>query len=128
MPLPYAGPTPEEIRAAVDELINDFKTDDRGIFIKEVAGGYALKQNQISFNLGAYDHSRELTIDPVFSYGSYLGGTGAEQGWTVTSGPDGSIYVAGDTASTDFPTQKLQPRPRPAQYHEAPLAGFPRWR
>src|SRR5262249_55600876 len=33
---------------------------------KEVAGGYSLKRgNEISFVLGPYDHSRELTIDPV---------------------------------------------------------------
>src|SRR5208282_1932031 len=37
-----AGPTPEDIRAAVDELIAEFRADSRGIEIKEVAGGYKM--------------------------------------------------------------------------------------
>src|SRR5262249_26833064 len=37
-------------------------------------------------------------------YSSYLGGTdGDESGNEIVVGPDGSIYVIGDTKSTDFP-------------------------
>jgi len=37
-----AGPTPEDIRAAVEELIAEYRADSRGIEIKEVAGGYKM--------------------------------------------------------------------------------------
>jgi segregation and condensation protein B len=36
------GPTPDEIRAAVEELIADYRADSHGIEIKEVAGGYKM--------------------------------------------------------------------------------------
>ncbi len=41
-PEPPVGPTPEAIRAAVDELIAEHRADSRGIEIKEVAGGYKM--------------------------------------------------------------------------------------
>ncbi len=38
------------------------------------------------------------------TYSTYLGGTdGDESGNAIVAGPDGSIYVIGDTKSTDFP-------------------------
>ncbi len=57
------------------------------------------------FQLGAYDHDRELTIDPMTrAWASYLGGTGNEIGGDLALWPAGStLYVAGPTLSTDFP-------------------------
>jgi len=42
LPLEPIGPTPEEISAAIEELIADYRSDLRGIEIKEVAGGYKM--------------------------------------------------------------------------------------
>jgi segregation and condensation protein B len=42
LPLEPVGPKPEEIQAAVDELIADYRADSRGLEIKEVAGGYKM--------------------------------------------------------------------------------------
>ena len=42
LPLEAAGPKPEAIQAAVQELIADYRSDARGIEIKEVAGGYKM--------------------------------------------------------------------------------------
>ena len=46
-------------------------------------------------------------------YSSYLGGNGGEYGGWVEVGPEGLVYVAGVTASTDFPTtpDAVQPAP-----------------
>lgn len=42
---------------------------------------YALNSTgQVSFVLGAYDPSQPLVIDPILSYGSYLGGSGQDAG------------------------------------------------
>jgi hypothetical protein len=37
----------------------------------------------VGFQATGYDPSQPLTIDPVLSYGSYLGGSGTDQGYGV---------------------------------------------
>ena len=73
---------------------------------KPVAGSFRqIAENKIGFTIGDYDHSRELVIDPVLSYSTYLGGSGTEGlvKVAVNGGGDGNIYLAGSTNSTDFP-------------------------
>jgi len=42
---------------------------------KTIAGSFRqLADNKIGFEIGNYDHSRELIIDPALSYFTYLGG------------------------------------------------------
>lgn len=63
-----------------------------------------LAENQIGFQLGSYDHSREVVIDPSVSYATYLGGSAGDQGNAIAVDADGNAYITGQTASTDFPT------------------------
>jgi hypothetical protein len=72
--------------------------------------------NRIRFEIGAYDHSRELIIDPVLLYGVTVGGSNGNQGVGVEVDKDGNAYVTGNSCSTDFPTtagkyQNLQSNP-----------------
>lgn len=71
---------------------------------REITASYALRNQEIGFELGDYDHSRQLVIDPVLSYASFLGGSGEEQAADIAVDNDGNLYVTGSTASTDFPT------------------------
>lgn len=57
----------------------------------------------IGFRLGAYDRNRELVIDPVFSYSTYLAGSSADNITAVTTDSTGNVYVTGFTESLDFP-------------------------
>jgi hypothetical protein len=59
--------------------------------------------NQVSFELGPYDRSRELVIDPAITYATYLGGTGEDEAFAVAVDASGNAYIAGQTASTNFP-------------------------
>ena len=69
-----------------------------------VAGGFRqIADNRIGFTIGAYDHSRELVIDPVLSYSTYLGGSGTEALVKIAVDANQTIYVAGSTNSTNFP-------------------------
>ena len=61
--------------------------------------------NDVGFEVGRYDHSRELVIDPVLVYASFLGGS-AQQSVinAMTMNAAGEIYVTGITNAVDFPT------------------------
>lgn len=71
-----------------------------------VDGRWVLKQgNQVGFELGAYDRSRTLVIDPALSYCTYLGGSIDNSAYNVSADAAGNAYITGTTSSTDFPTK-----------------------
>lgn len=57
----------------------------------------------IGFELGSYDHSRELVIDPSIAYSTYLGGSAEDDAYGIAIDSGGNAYITGQTASTDFP-------------------------
>lgn len=69
-----------------------------------MAGRFTLDaQNRVHFALGAYNHAQPLVIDPVLVYSTYLGGSGGDTANAITVDAAGNAYVAGRTASTNFP-------------------------
>jgi hypothetical protein len=69
-----------------------------------VAGGYRIEEQQhVRFEVGAYDVSRPLVIDPVLVYATYLGGSGVDVGSGIAVDLLGQAYVTGLTVSADFP-------------------------
>lgn len=60
-------------------------------------------KNRVNFELGNYDHSRELVIDPSVSYSDYLGGSAEDDGYGIAADSSGNGYVTGQTESTNFP-------------------------
>ena len=57
----------------------------------------------IAFELGEYDHSQSLVIDPTLVFSTYLGGSGEDVGNSVTLDSSGNVYITGRTTSNDFP-------------------------
>jgi hypothetical protein len=55
------------------------------------------------FQLGPYDPSRVLVIDPIL-FSSYIGGGSFDYCYGIESEADRFIYLTGDTSSPDFPT------------------------
>jgi uncharacterized repeat protein (TIGR01451 family) len=70
----------------------------------EVAGRYVMKGRQVGFEVGDYDRSRALVIDPVLVYSTYLGGSSNDRGFAIAVDGGGNAYVAGSTLSANFPT------------------------
>lgn len=56
-----------------------------------------------SFQLGAYDHSRALVIDPVLTVAQYFAGLYENVAYGIGHDSSGLVYVAGTTQSTDLP-------------------------
>jgi hypothetical protein len=82
---------------------------------REVAGGYRLADvRTVSFSIGSYDHGFPLIIDPVFAYSTYFGGNGGDTGLSIKVGSDGSVYLAGETLSTQFPPAQNTLRSNPS--------------
>jgi Beta-propeller repeat len=72
---------------------------------RPVEAAFALDGGRVGFELGAYDRSRPLVIDPlVLAYSTYLGGGDLDAGSDIAVDANGSAYVAGRTQSTDFDT------------------------
>jgi hypothetical protein len=63
----------------------------------------AIRNYQVGFQIAAYDRSQPLIIDPVISLAACLGGDGPDQAYSVATDAAGNIYVAGQTASANFP-------------------------
>jgi hypothetical protein len=70
-----------------------------------IAGRFVLRAaNRVSFEIGPYDRSRELIIDPVLKFATYFGGSGAVTSPSVAVNGDGNIYIVGSTTSSSgFP-------------------------
>jgi hypothetical protein len=68
---------------------------------QSVSGGFALLGgNRAGFEIGPYDHSRELIIDPVPEIESYFGGSGSDTFPSIAVDPSGTfLYLAGTTTS-----------------------------
>ena len=71
---------------------------------KMVDGRFLLaKDHTASFEIGEYDHTQPLVIDPTLSYSTYLGGSSDERGTAIAVDGSKRAYVSGITDSLDFP-------------------------
>lgn len=59
--------------------------------------------NRVEFELGAYDRSLPLVIDPIIEYSTFFGGSGTDAAYGITLDSQNNIYVTGQTASSNFP-------------------------
>ncbi|MFQ5353722.1 MAG: SBBP repeat-containing protein, partial [Thermodesulfobacteriota bacterium] len=75
----------------------------------DVEGSYRIINKGIDgaasygFNVASYDHTRELVIDPVIDYSTYLGGSSSDFARDVAVDAAGAAYLTGWTLSIDFP-------------------------
>ncbi len=64
-----------------------------------------LLDGRVAFELGAYDPTIPLIIDPVIGYSTYLGGSGdVDFATAVAVDGSGNAYLTGGTNSANFPT------------------------
>ena len=87
---------------------------------KEIRGRYALEAgNRIGFELGKYDRTKPVVIDPVLLYNVTIGGTQSDAANGVAVDQSGNTYITGTTLSTDFPTTSQAFQGTPGRTAEA---------
>lgn len=87
---------------------------------RSVEGEYVLRGDQeVGFNVAAYDARRPLVIDPVMTYSTIVGGTNDDYGMGIAVDAVGNAYVTGYTGSFDR-TENVAPN----AIDSAPKYGF----
>jgi len=113
----------DNVRLEVPRVYQRFGSEERS-----VSGSFVVHRGgEIGFEVGNYDRTTALVIDPVLTYSTYLGGSGEESCSAILNptGGAGSIltpgcpaiavdsgnntYVAGSSTSTDFPNPTKSP-------------------
>jgi len=74
---------------------------------RELAGNYTIANHHVvRFTVADYDRSQPLTIDPVVTYSTYVGGSGSANGGDMAMGlaldSAGDAYIGGVTFSADL--------------------------
>jgi hypothetical protein len=85
---------------------------------QRLSGRYVLVgDHEVGFEVGPYDASRTLVIDPVMVFSTFLGGIGFDTAYGVTVDDTGAVYLTGWNGSTDFPTTA-------GSYQSSPAGGY----
>ncbi len=71
--------------------------------LSEVPARFVFQGGRIQIEVGAYDPSRPLIIDPLV-YSTFIGGSSRERVYRTAVDAGGHAYVIGQTLSTDYPT------------------------
>ncbi|MFN7834086.1 MAG: SBBP repeat-containing protein, partial [Bacteroidota bacterium] len=69
-----------------------------------VEAGFNLNSNILSFDLGAYDTTRDLVIDPALLWSTYFGGTDYDYAYATTTDFFGNVYLCGFAKSSGLAT------------------------
>ena len=71
----------------------------------KISGSYEiLDKNTVRFHVENYNKNKELIIDPVLGYSTYLGGLSNDSATSIAVDLDGNAYIGGGTESLNFPT------------------------
>ncbi len=108
---PEASARVREDGSLAIQLGNDEFREDAPEIYQETSGKrepvsgsfHVFADGSVGFELGSYDRTRALVIDPVITYSTFVGGSGQDSATAVASDASGNPVIAGWTSSTDLP-------------------------
>jgi len=72
----------------------------------EIAASFELADNNLlAFEIGAYDETQPLIIDPILEYATFLGGQEDDLIHAATTDADGNAYLTGSTDGFTYPAR-----------------------
>lgn len=87
------------------DLINLAPFSYQGEEKTKVGSSYRIGDaDAVSFDVGEFDGTKPLVIDPSIAYSTYLGGSTGDYGRSAAVNSAGEAYTSGYTSSTNFPT------------------------
>jgi hypothetical protein len=84
------------------QIIEGKRREIKAEYVINEQSQIANRKSQISFELGEYDKSQTLIIDPVLTYSTYIGGSKEDEIHDITADADGNAYIMGGTDSLSF--------------------------
>ncbi|MGH9139590.1 MAG: hypothetical protein ACRD2I_00460, partial [Vicinamibacterales bacterium] len=107
---------------------------DRGDVREEIAGGYRIVDataHEVAFQIGAYDPSRPLVIDPTIVFATYRGGAATESPTQIKANALGEVYLFADTQDPstlplNHPNQTIPLAPPQAGFNQCFLTKISR--
>ncbi len=79
-----------------------FSYQETGGKKKEVRSSFKMDSGRISFDIGDYDSSKDLIIDPELVFSSYSGSVSDNWSHTATYDAEGNLYAAGTVFGPNF--------------------------
>lgn len=81
-----------------------YTTNKTGTFIQSnVRTKFVCNNGKVTFDVGTYDRSKVLIIDPEIEWATYYGGSNFDQPFGMDIDDNGNIHISGATFSPDLP-------------------------
>jgi|GEM_PF-2124647 len=91
------------LNPVIQNSLNTYQKDENEVK-NEISSSFKLIDDNLSFELGEYDNSKELVIDPLSLLGQRaIGGNGNDKILDIAIHSNGDILFCGETTSTNFP-------------------------
>jgi hypothetical protein len=86
------------------------QAEETGGQAREVAVDYVIREKEVRLNVGSYDHTKTLVIDPALVFASFLtSGFDSCDAISDIAADASGVYVTGVTCANSFPSSPLSP-------------------